>query len=73
MSTLKTLAVASALVLGASGLALAQNAPTGTGTPSDNAAASGGPGTHQGAQKTGSASGTQKVMKNQNGYKSGQQ
>jgi len=72
MSTLKTLAVASALILGASGLALAQNGP-GTGSTSTNAAASGGPGTHQGAQKTGSASSTQKVMKNQNGYKSGQQ
>jgi hypothetical protein len=75
MSTLKTLAIASALVLGASQLALAQTAaaPGAPGTPADNASASGGPGTHAGAKTTGSAANTQKIMKNQNGYKSGQQ
>jgi len=61
MSTMKTLAIAAALLAGASTLAMAQNT-------SGNAAASGGSGTHQSAQKTGSAANTQKVMKNQNGY-----
>jgi hypothetical protein len=75
MSTLKTLAVASALIFGASQLALAQTAGSSgsTGAPADNAAASGGPGTHVGAQKTGSAANQQKIMKNQNGYKNQQQ
>jgi Spy/CpxP family protein refolding chaperone len=63
---LKTIAVAGALFLGASSLAMAQST-------SNNAAASGGPGTHVGAQKTGSASNTQKVEKNQNGYSGGRQ
>ena len=73
MSTLKTLAVASALVLGASQLALAQGSMSGpSGSPGDNAAASGGSGSHQSSQKTGSASSNQKVLKNQNGYR-GQQ
>jgi hypothetical protein len=72
MSTLKTLVIASALVFGASQLALAQNSPGSgsTGSPADNSAASGGPGTHVGAQKTGTAASQQKIMKNQNGYKS---
>jgi hypothetical protein len=68
MSTIKTLAIAAALAIGASSLAMAQ-----TGTPAGNAAASGGPGTHQGAEKTGSQSNTQKVQKNQNGYQGGHQ
>jgi len=38
------------------------------GSPSSNAAASGGSGTQQSSQKTGSAANTQKVVKNQNGY-----
>jgi hypothetical protein len=50
-------------------LAMAQQ----TGSPAGNAAASGGPGTHQGAEKTGSASNNQKVEKNQNGYQGGHQ
>jgi hypothetical protein len=33
----------------------------------------GGPGTHAGAMKSGSASNSQKVEKNQNGYSSGRQ
>ena len=74
MATLKTLAIASALVLGASQLAFAQAGNnTGNGSSENNAAMSGGPGSHQGAQKTGSASNSQKVYKNQNGYQSGKQ
>lgn len=69
MSTMKTLAVAAALVVGAASLVMAQT----TGDPANNAAASGGPGTHQGAEKTGSASNTQKVIKNQNGYEPGRE
>jgi hypothetical protein len=69
MSTIKTLAIAAALAVGASSLAMAQQ----TGSPAGNAAASGGPGTHQGAEKTGSASSNQKVEKNQNGYQGGHQ
>jgi hypothetical protein len=71
MSTLKTLALASALVLGASQIVLAQAGPTtpgGTGSTANDAAHSGGSGTHKGAQRTGSASSNQKIMKNQNGY-----
>ncbi len=68
MSTLKTLAIASVVIFGASQFALAQNGAA-TGDPSTNAAASGGSGTHKGAQKTGGAANTQKIMKNQNGYK----
>jgi hypothetical protein len=66
------IALAAALVAGASSLAMAQMSGQ-TGNPSTNAAASGGPGTHQsGGLKTGSASNTQKVMKNQNGYQGSQ-
>jgi BA14K-like protein len=39
------------------------------GNPAANAAASGGSGTHQTAQRTGSAANTQKVLRNQNGYR----
>jgi uncharacterized protein YdeI (BOF family) len=66
MSTLKTLAVASALILGASQFALAQGGMSGSTT--NDSAASGGSGTHSSSQKTGSASSNQKVLKNQNGY-----
>lgn len=65
MSTVKTLALATALLAGTASMALAQM----TGNPANNARASGGSGTHQSSQKTGSASNTQKVIKNQNGYK----
>ncbi len=68
MSIVKTLAVAAALAVGASSLAMAQ---MGNGDPANNAAASGGSGTHKGAQTTGSAANTQKVIKNQNGYQGG--
>jgi Spy/CpxP family protein refolding chaperone len=71
MSIVKTLAVATALAVGASSLAMAQMSSGANGSPANNAAASGGAGTHQGAEKTGSASNTQKVIKNQNGYQGG--
>lgn len=68
MKKLTTLALAAALLAGVPAIASAQE----TGNPATNAAASGGPGTHQGAVKTGTASSNQKVFKNQNGYR-GQQ
>jgi uncharacterized protein YraI len=65
MKTTIKMAMAAALLVGASSFAMAQM----SGSTENNAAASGGPGTHQvGGPKTGSASNTQKVMKNQNGY-----
>lgn len=64
MTVAKTCALAIALALGASSFALAQE-----GSPAGDAAASGGSGTHQSSQKTGSASNTQKVLHNQNGYR----
>jgi hypothetical protein len=64
MATIKSVAIAAALLLGASSLAMAQ-------TTNSNAAASGGPGTHAGAMKSGSAANSQKVEKNQNGYTGG--
>jgi hypothetical protein len=70
MSTIKTLAIAAALAVGASSLAMAQGMSS--GNTSGNAAASGGAGTHSTAQKTGSAANTNKVIRNHNGY-SGQQ
>jgi hypothetical protein len=74
MSTIKTLAIAAALAVGASSLAMPSLAMAQqTGNPAGNAAASGGPGNHQGAEKTGSASSNQKVYKNQNGYQGGHQ
>ena len=65
MKTTIKVAMAAALLAGASSFALAQT----NGSTEGNAAASGGAGTHQvGGPKTGTASNTQKVMKNQNGY-----
>ena len=64
MSALKTLAIAAALAVGASSFALAQQ-----GNPARNSEMSGGSGTHQSSQKTGSKSNTQKVLKNENGYR----
>lgn len=69
MTIVKSVAIATALLFGAASLAMAQ-AP---GNTSNNAAASGGPGTHAGAVKSGSASNTKKVEKNQNGYTGGHQ
>lgn len=67
MSTLKILAIAGALALGASSVAMAQMAPN--GNTQRNAAASGGAGTHSSALNTGTARSTQKVIHNQNGYR----
>jgi hypothetical protein len=64
MRMTKTLALAIAVAFGASTLALAQE-----GSPAGNAAASGGSGTYQSSQKTGSGANTQKVLHNHNGYK----
>lgn len=64
MTATKTLALAIAIAFGTSGLALAQQ-----GNPASNAAASGGSGTHQSSQKTGSAANNEKVLHNHNGYK----
>lgn len=69
MSTIKTFALAGALVVGVTSMALAQT----TGNPASNAGASGGSGTHQSSQVTGSGANTQKVIKNQNGYRPPQQ
>lgn len=63
MSSLKTLGLAAAIAFAASSFAFAQNNPAG------NAAASGGSGTHQTSQKTGSAANDQKVLGNQQGYR----
>jgi hypothetical protein len=56
------IAAATALMFAASSAAFAAD-------PASNAAKSGGPGTHVGAQHTGSTSNMQKTMQNQNGYK----
>lgn len=63
-------ALGAALLIGMSGAALAQQGSNGsaTGSTTNNSTKSGGPGTHVGAQRTGSQSNTQKVFKNQNGY-----
>lgn len=63
MTTMKTLGIAVGIAFATSSFAFAQQ-----GNPAANAAASGGPGTHQATQKTGSAANTQKVIRNQNGY-----
>ena len=60
MISMKTLGVAIGIAFAASTFALAQQ-----GDPAANAAASGGSGTHQTAQKTGTANNTQKVIHNQ--------
>jgi hypothetical protein len=69
MSIVKMLAVASVLAIGASPMAMAQMSGSSSGNSSLNAQASGGSGTHQSAVKTGSGANTQKVIKNQNGYR----
>jgi hypothetical protein len=61
-----TIAVATtAMLIGLSNMAWAQQS---SGSTSTNAARSGGPGTHVGAQRTGSASNNQKVLGEHNGY-----
>jgi hypothetical protein len=64
MTTIKTLGLVIGLAFAASSFALAQQ-----GNPATNAAASGGSGTHQTSQKTGSAANSQKVQRNQQGYR----
>lgn len=79
MKSMKAIAMAAALVAGVSTMALAQSGTgaSGMSQPSgsvqQNAKSSGGPGTHVGAPKTGTADSNAKVLHNQNGYKSGQQ
>ena len=60
-------ATAVALIIAASNGAFAQQTTT-TGNPAVNASRSGGPGTHVGAERTGSVSNNEKVLGNQNGY-----
>ncbi|HZR63045.1 MAG TPA: hypothetical protein VFA80_19035 [Xanthobacteraceae bacterium] len=62
MISMKTLGLAVGIAFAASSFAVAQQTNI-------NAAASGGSGTHQTAQKTGSAANTQKVLRNQQGYR----
>jgi hypothetical protein len=62
----KTLILASAVILGASSMALAQKGPTG-GT-GQNAATSGVPGTHAGAMRRGPAANSKNVYEDQNGH-----
>jgi hypothetical protein len=64
MATLKTLGLVIGIAYAASSFALAQ-----LGDPAMNAAASGGSGTHHDSLRTGSAENTQKVTRNQNGYR----
>jgi hypothetical protein len=54
-----------ALSIGLSNVAFAQQS---TGNTATNAARSGGPGTHVGAERTGSVSSNDKVLGNHNGY-----
>jgi hypothetical protein len=58
-----------AIVVAATALMFAASSAAFAGSPQSNAAKSGGPGTHVGAQHTGSSSNTQKTIQNQNGYK----
>jgi hypothetical protein len=71
MSNIKSLAIAAALLAGAASLAMSQSAMA--QSTQNNAGASGGPGTHAGAMKSGSAESNQKVEKNHNGYAPGKQ
>lgn len=64
MSPMKSLSLAIGIAFAASSFAFAQE-----GNPATNAAGSGGSGTHQSSQKTGSAANSQKVAHNQNGYR----
>jgi hypothetical protein len=75
MKSITGLAIATALLLGASSVAMAQNSGSmnsGSST-TKNSTMSGGPGTHVGAPKTGTTSSNQKVLHNQNGYRGQQQ
>lgn len=71
MSTTKTLGLAIAIAFAALSFASAQQGnpeANQQGNPAANPAASGGSGTHQSTQKTGTAANTHKVVRNQNGY-----
>lgn len=68
MKTTVRIAIAAALLAGATSMAMAQMNDQ-SGNTARNAAASGGPGTHQvGGPRTGTASNNQKNLHNQNGY-----
>ena len=67
MKTFKTLTLTAALLAGGVSFALAQ-AQAPVGDPANNAAHSGGAGTHQSSQRTGTGSNDAKVIGNQNGY-----
>jgi hypothetical protein len=71
MSTMKTLVLGIGIAFAASSFAFAQqsNPASDQGNPAANAAASGGGGTHQNSLKTGSAQSSQKVLRNQQGYR----
>ncbi len=58
-----------AIIAAATALMFAASSAAFAGDTATNASKSGGPGTHVGAQHTGSASNTQKSMQNDNGYK----
>ena len=64
MSTMKTLGIAIGIAFVTSSFAFAQQ-----GNPPANAAASGGAGTHQNSLRTGGGANTQKVQRNQQGYR----
>jgi hypothetical protein len=64
MITMKTLGLAIGIAFAASSFAFAQQ-----GNTPANAAASGGAGTHQNSLRTGSGASTQKVGRNQQGYR----
>jgi hypothetical protein len=66
MSTIKILATAAALLVGASAMTAAQAQMN--GSSDTNATMSGGSGSHRDTPKTGSADTTNKVIHNQNGY-----
>jgi len=74
MITMRVLGLAIGVAFAASSFAFAQNNNPAANNPAANnpaanAAASGGSGTHQTSQKTGSAANTQKVLGNQQGYR----
>jgi hypothetical protein len=66
MSTIKILATAAALLVGASAMTVAQAQMN--GSTGGNAAMTGGSGSHRDTPKTGSADTNNKVIHNQNGY-----
>jgi hypothetical protein len=65
MMKMTIVATMTALLIGLSNVAWAQQS---TGSTATNATRSGGPGTHVGAERTGSTSSNEKVLNNHNGY-----